>query len=237
MNEIQTIIVDDEQGALESMEILLAEFPQIELIKKISNPLDAFSVLINEKPKLLFLDIQMPGINGIDFLAKIREFDPHILVVFVTAHANYALEAIKHQAFDYLLKPVVRTELKKTIEKVITKLNTAQTAENGVVMVNSKSGCLFIKPENVLYFLANGSYTWVHMCDQSAHLVSNNLGALIAKFPKQLFVKLNRSLLVNKRHMYSVNRKQKQCVVKCSGKEYVFDVSSVFLRELNLLFE
>lgn len=236
MNEIHTIIIDDEQGALDSMEILLAEFPEIKLVSKIKNPLDAFSILINKKPKLLFLDIEMPGINGIDFLEKIREFDADILVVFVTAYSDYAFKAIKHHSFSYLLKPVVRLELKETIEKVVKTLKIKQALESEVVVVNSKSGSFFLKPDNILYFSANGSYTWVHMCDESAHLVSNNMGALMAKFPDEMFIKLNRSLVVNRNYMYSVNRKQKQCVVKCKGKETAFEVSSVFLRDMNLLF-
>ena len=236
MNEIRTIIIDDEQGALDSMEILLNEFPQIKILRKIRNPLDAFSVLVSEKPQLLFLDIQMPGISGIDFLEKIREFDPHVLVIFVTAFSDYALKAIKHHPFSYLLKPVVRIELKQTIEKVINTLNTEKAVESELVVVNSKTECLFIKPSDVLYFAANGSYTWIYLSDETSHLVSGNIGALLSKFPENIFVKLNRSLIVNKNYVYSVNRKQKCCVIKCNNKKLTFEVSTVFLREMNLLF-
>lgn len=114
---IRTLIVDDEYHAREELESLLLETGEFIITGKCANALDAMKTIKNEKPEVIFLDIQMPVIDGFEFLGMIEEeLMPH--VVFVTAYDTYAIKAFNEDAIDYLLKPVEKNRLTKTIQKL-----------------------------------------------------------------------------------------------------------------------
>lgn len=114
---IRALIVDDEQHAREELQALLDETASFEIIGSCSNALEAVRMINREKPEVLFLDIDMPVLNGFELLSMLEEENlPH--VVFVTAYDEYALKAFEEQALDYLLKPVDPERLKKTVEKL-----------------------------------------------------------------------------------------------------------------------
>lgn len=239
MAEINTIIVDDEQNALDSLEILLSEFPQINILHKISNSIDVFPILMQSKIDLIFLDIKMPKITGIELLEKIRECNPNISVVFVTAFDNYSMSAVNLNAFAYLLKPICRVELKKTMS------NIEKLFENGIenttnckkIFIKSKSETLLIDTDDVVYFHADGSYTTVYLKNGNSIIASYNLGTLIEKFPKSEFIRVNRSVIVNKNAILSMNRKEKKCSIRINKEEIVFNASLNFFKEINSMFE
>lgn len=114
---IRTLIVDDEQHAREELQALLKEFANFEIIGSCGNALEAVRLINRDKPDLLFLDVNMPVLNGFELLSMLEQ--EHLpQVVFVTAYDEYALKAFEQQALDYLLKPVDAVRLKKTVEKV-----------------------------------------------------------------------------------------------------------------------
>ncbi len=114
---IRALIIDDEQHAREELELLVQETGAFEILGSCANAIDALRRIRTEKPELLFLDIQMPVLNGFELLAMIEdELMPH--VVFVTAYDEHALKAFEEKTLDYLLKPVSRERLLKTVNKV-----------------------------------------------------------------------------------------------------------------------
>ena len=114
---IRALIIDDEQHAREELELLVQETGAFEVLGSCANAIDALRRIRMEKPELLFLDIQMPVLNGFELLAMIEdELMPH--VVFVTAYDEHALKAFEEKTLDYLLKPVSRERLLKTVNKV-----------------------------------------------------------------------------------------------------------------------
>ena len=236
MNKLNTILVDDEQEALDSLEILLSDFEQIQILKKIQNPLDVFAAIINLKPNLLFLDIKMPNISGIDLLAKIREFNPSIIIIIVTAFENYSGMAIKHNAFDYLMKPVNRMELKSTIEKV--QRYSSEIIPNSIqrVLINSRNETILLNPDDVAFLRAEGQYTHIILQSGKTIFTSSNMGSLMKRFPQNQFLKANRSVSVNKNRILSVSRKNKTCTIQLADKEDIIEVSSVFLKEFQSVF-
>ncbi len=237
MTGINTVLIDDEQDALDSLEILLGEYEQVNIIKKTTNPIDIFPLIQTSKIDLVFLDIQMPTVNGLDLMKKIKDCCPGLAVVFVSAHANFVSDAIKLNTFSYLLKPVSREELRHTIEKVQQYLNSLKIAPPNKVLINSKNEIIFINPSEVVFFKADGNYTCIYLIDGTEYMASYNMGAVIGKFPKDIFVRINRSLMVNKDHIVSINRKQKKCIINCGNKQIEVDVSTVFLREVNTIFQ
>ncbi len=118
---IRALIVDDELHAREELQIMLQEIGAFEVIGSCANALEALKVIYRERPEVLFLDIQMPVLNGFELLSMI---DPDLMphVVFVTAYDTYALKAFEEKTLDYLLKPVEKKRLEKTIEKVLRAL-------------------------------------------------------------------------------------------------------------------
>ncbi|MGJ8682643.1 LytR/AlgR family response regulator transcription factor [Paraglaciecola sp.] len=155
--KISTVIVDDEPLARKGLSLRLAEFESIELVGECKNGLEAVSLIPQIRPDLVFLDIQMPGLNGFQVLSKLRELkQPIPMVVFVTAFDSYAIKAFEVHALDYILKPVDEVRLKEAIDKVLANLAIKQqdgTNEKLAKLVADFTGddC-----EDILRKLANG---------------------------------------------------------------------------------
>src|SRR5882724_3010026 len=128
------LIVDDEELACDTMEWLLKKnCPQITRIVKCNDPIEAQEIIEEVKPDILFLDIEMPRMNGLEFLSKFP--DPDFQVIFVTAHDKFAVKAFKFHAVDYLLKPIDSQELKNAVERV--QLNEAKNNQNVGYVIKS----------------------------------------------------------------------------------------------------
>lgn len=124
---IKTILVDDELRAINRLKILLSHFPEVEVIHQITNAKDSLNLILNYDPDLVFLDVEMPGITGLEIAEEINRNLLHTKVVFITSHEHYAIKAIKNNAFDYLLKPVSIDELKQTINRFKAKMQSNLT--------------------------------------------------------------------------------------------------------------
>lgn len=112
------IIVDDEQSGSEHLERLLGFCKDIEVIANVHIPEDAIEIITYEKPDIVFLDIEMPRMSGFEVLEIIRNQGINPIVVFTTGYSQYTIKAIKAQAFDYLLKPIILDELKETLHRL-----------------------------------------------------------------------------------------------------------------------
>lgn len=236
MPKFKAILVDDEIEALDSLEILLTKFDEIEVIGKITNPLDVFPALFRREPDIIFMDVKMPKIDGIELVEKIKECCPKIPIIFVTAFENYSLEAARNNAFSYLLKPVNRIELDEVIKKVLNYLTTRTPEEKLRVPISSKNQTILVNPNHVVFFKAEGNYTTIKLNNGQEILASYNMGNLVKRFPRELFVRTNRSLMVNRKKIVSINRKQKTCCLSIGDKEIEINASLNFLRDFNSIF-
>src|SRR3954463_11298109 len=127
---ITTIVVDDEQLAADELSYLLRDFPEIDVIATGSNGLQAVELIQQLEPELVFLDVQMPGLDGTGVVRRLREKEiapPHF--IFVTAHDHYAVEAFRLEAMDYLLKPVEKGRLAETIERARRMIQDTKAPE------------------------------------------------------------------------------------------------------------
>jgi DNA-binding LytR/AlgR family response regulator len=186
--KLSALIVDDEESARRLMVKLLEEtlfFADIRLAQSVDA---ALSELDNFDPDLIFLDIKMPGKYGIEFVNDLHYTDGKPGIVFVTAYDQYAIQAIKIHAFDYLLKPVNRKELKECVEKYIA--NRAESDPPPIIKaealkkisrikVNTRTGTVFINPATILFCKAEGNYTTIctgekeYLCYQNWTLANN----------------------------------------------------------------
>lgn len=115
---LRLILVDDEQPALDLMERMFSKRTDVEIVGKFLKPEDVLPNIEKLKPDVVYLDIEMPGMNGMELAARIAEKDDHVALVFITAHSRFALEAFSVYALDYMLKPIVEEKLERSISRV-----------------------------------------------------------------------------------------------------------------------
>ena len=125
---IRTVLVDDEQLAIQGLEMRLQAWPEVEIVERCANGREAIRTIKTHKPDLMFLDIQMPGFDGFSVISAVIDLEPP-LFVFVTAYNEFAVKAFEAQAVDYLMKPVEDERLAATMERVRQRLTDRRSAE------------------------------------------------------------------------------------------------------------
>ncbi|QNK57457.1 response regulator transcription factor [Paenibacillus sp. PAMC21692] len=161
------IIVDDEELAIQRLSMLLAETGEIDVCRTFLNPAEAYEYVVSHPVDIVFLDIYMPEISGMNFCSLLLELHPHIGVVFVTGYNDYAVEAFELSALDYLKKPVTEQRLAKTLDKIRKKQiaasldlhrpNTeARTANDTPEKTHPKTAALTEKEIKVLRLMTKG---------------------------------------------------------------------------------
>jgi len=208
---LKTIIVDDEVNALEALEWKLNRYVEDLQIIKCNSPVEALTIIEKEKPELVFLDIDMPEMDGFSLLQKLTytNFD----LIFTTAHDEYALKAIKVSALDYLLKPVDKDELIAAVEKVRNvrnqdhlehKLqslfsNLSPTQEKINIAADGK--IYRLDKQDVIMLKSDKSYTTIFLVNEKNIIVSKTLKEVEKKFEFPEFFRVHNSYLINLNHV------------------------------------
>lgn len=155
--KIRTVVVDDEPLARRGLVVRLAQFEHIDVIAECANGRDALEVILQQKPDLVFLDIQMPGLNGFDVLRKVSQESEHMpIVVFVTAYDQYAIRAFEVRALDYLLKPVDEERLEQALQRINHALDEQKEKAHQSKLVDLVSEMTGEDCEDILKRLADG---------------------------------------------------------------------------------
>ena len=240
--EIRTILVDDEQGAIDVFQELLTAIPEIKIIATANSVDEAINEIVEHKPELAFLDVEMPNKDGFDLLHGIRDYKTKPTIIFVTAYNEYAIEALRHAAFDYLLKPVSSADLQKAIERFKQSRQTKTGNEKISLLLNyinpkkikfnTRSGSFFIQPDEVLYVKAEGNYSEIFLTDGSSKTVCMYLIDVQEQLNAEQFKRLGRSVLINLNYLSSVDRKTGICTLKYNNETFKIKVSSKYLKEL-----
>jgi len=198
---IRCIIVDDEPLARQLLESYIAPLPGISCVAVCQNALEAYLVLQQRQVDVIFLDIQMTGITGLNFLKSLKAYPK---VIFTTAYANYAVEAFELEAADYLLKPITPERFKKAIHKIAPKTedNTppAIPTETPYIFLKVNKRLLKIDHKDILYAESLGDYLKVYTPGQ-VHISYMTLGKLETLLPENRFARIHRSKIVNLDHI------------------------------------
>jgi len=208
---IRAAIVDDEALARERIRTLLKERPEIDVVAECSGGRDALEALADHPPDLLFLDVQMPDLNGFEVLDSLERLPA---VVFVTAYDEYALRAFDVHALDYLLKPIDPERFQRAVDHVVAALKKPQpdgldsrlTALLGELrsraspldrlVVKSDGRLLLLRPGEIDWIEADGKYARLHVGKES-HTVRQPLRELAERLKARGFVRVHRSAIVN----------------------------------------
>lgn len=235
MEKLKVIIADDEQPAIEMLRNLLLDTRKVEIIQEVSNPLKIECAIQKHQPDALFLDIEMPGQNGLDLLRNIREYNLDLRVVYVTAFNKYVIDAIKLNVFSYLLKPVDRRELHELIKNLIAFSAKANPPEADKLKLPVKGGFVYLKPNDLLALEAEGNYTRIKTVLGEDYISSYNMGRLFDKLPKQSFFRVNRACVLNGELIYKINKTNNTCKIRVNNQESEFEVSGSFITAFNKL--
>lgn len=245
MESIRAVIVDDEPEAIEFLGSMIDDLSQEEDIRVIAGDTSAASALntiLKLKPEIVFLDIDMPGKNGFELAEEIVNHNMNPAIIFVTAFDKFAVRAIRHSAFDFLLKPVDPDELRLAISryKKNKRENNLKSQLDSLLheivtkrlKFNTRTGFVYCHADDILYAEAHGSYSNLICSDDNTITVSMNIGSLEEFLSGKLFIRINRSVIINRRYIREVSRRSKTVVLRTDKKTYRFHITSRYIRKL-----
>ncbi len=213
---MKAIIIDDEKRARVSLSLLLQEYcPEVELVAECENLPEGVKAIRKFNPDLVLLDIEMPGHSGLELVDFFDEKEINFSIIFTTAYNEYAIQAFKLSALDYLLKPIIPEELINAISRMERQksLQFKALAENiqneffEKIAVPSGNTLILIKISDIVYIKGEGSYSEIYMQDKSKHMVSRNLKNFEEILLKdKRFLRTHKSYIVNFDEVSSFNK-------------------------------
>ena len=234
MCTLKTFIIDDESDAAKLLENLLDDIKNIEVEKVFLDAEEALHAVLIEKPYAVFADIEMPQIDGIEFLKTINEYSPSTKVIFVTAYQHYALKAIQENAFDFLCKPIIKGELQRVVYKLLSVFGDERKLlknENDRILMKTQEGYHYINLNDILYFEADGNYTVLKLIGGTEFIASTNIGKMYDTLSNDIFIRISRKHLINKRYLAFMNFNKHYCVLQHNGLSVQLSIS-VKMKEL-----
>jgi two-component system LytT family response regulator len=208
---IKAIIVDDEPYCCEALESLLSRYcPKVEVVNVSHSGKEALKAIKEHKPDLLFLDIEMPQMNGFELLEKLP--DTNLNIIFTTSYDQYAIKAIRFSALDYLLKPVDREELQNALQKVtdnaqhpltqqleilLQKINTPTSPAISKVAMPTMEGLQMVNVDSIISCQSDSNYTIILLKDKNKLTVSRTLKDIEEILEGYSFIRVHHSYLVN----------------------------------------
>lgn len=213
VGSISTLVVDDEQLAREELCFLLKDFPEIEVVDTASNGLEALEMIEGLEPDLVFLDVQMPGLDGMGVIRKLKEKNialPHF--VLATAFDQYAVEAFRLEALDYVLKPIEKDRLAQTVEKARRIVEEKALADPKIpeagnaskpalqrtkLVVRTNNRNMMVDAQEIIYATIDDGLITVVTTNMEGQLNYRTIEELQSNLDPNLFWRVHRSFLVN----------------------------------------
>jgi len=207
---ITAIIIDDERKGRDALKQKLMDYcPQVTLLGEAANGEEGLKMIELHDPAIVFLDIEMPKMNGFEMLHHLSSKKFHL--IFTTAYDQYAIKAIKYAAFDYLLKPIDIEELRMTIKKAEQQITQNHTAERlealtqhltgkdqlQKIVIPTMEGLLFFNLSDIVYLEAENNYTTIHFVNHPKLLASRTLGDFEELLPPDKFFRTHNSYIIN----------------------------------------
>ncbi len=206
---IRCIAIDDEPLALRQIASYIEKTSFLELTSLCSSALEAIEILSSQKVDLLFVDINMPDLNGLDFVRSLPEKP---LIIFTTAYSEYALEGFRVDALDYLLKPIDYADFLRSAEKAyrqykLLKGEYESASENNLIFVRSAYKTIQIETDKITHIESRSEYVRIFTESGKPIMTLGSLKSYEEKLPSELFMRVHRSYLVNLKKIVSVQRK------------------------------
>lgn len=204
LNKLTAIIVDDELPGRENLKKIIETYcPEIEILGLADSVVNAKELVSVHRPDVVFLDINMPVLDGFDFL---KEYDERsFMVVFVSAHEEFGINAVKAGAADYILKPINIKELKQTVKKLLSIHNKTIKVETihdiDKIVIPASHGFNVLVIDDIIRLEADGCYTTIVIKDAKNTIVSRTLKDFEDTLPKEKFFRIHKSHLINLKYI------------------------------------
>ncbi|MFT4663516.1 MAG: two-component system LytT family response regulator [Polaribacter sp.] len=213
---LKSIIIDDEKNCRSLLKWAIGQScPNVEIITECSSGTEGMAAIQSHQPDLVFLDIEMRDMTGFDMLEKLGKID--CAIIFTTAYDQFAINAFKVNAVDYLLKPIDENELKKAVEKVsrrqespvsqdqmeflLSQLKKSMDGHDTNIALPSSAGLEFIEVDKIIYCQSDSNYTNIHQQGAKTMVVSKTLKDVEALLPTSIFFRVHHSYTVNLKHI------------------------------------
>lgn len=212
MNMLTAIIIDDETNSRNALRQKLSNHcPGVSIIAECENGEEGIKNIEEKKPDIVFLDVEMPRMNGFTMLQQLK--NRNFEVIFITAYDHYAIKAIKFSALDYLVKPVEVEELKIAVEKVTQKRNQPavnhrmelllqnfldEKSAHQRIAISSMEGLQFVTTDEIIYLEANSNYTSFFLTGNRKITATKTLKDFEELLPVSIFIRIHHSYLINK---------------------------------------
>ncbi len=228
-SKLKALIVDDEEGARELLRYHLSKNTAISMIEEATTVEEALFMYLDFMPDIIFLDVVMPGRNGLDFIELLNKREIKSNVILVSGHKESAITAIKNNVYDFILKPIDVNKINKVIEKYRIKKTTSiekkldrvlkNVDEQVRIKISSTYNHTLISPEDILYCEAEGSYTNIHLDNGTREVANSYLGKIEKLLSDIHFFRISRSLLINIDKLSQVNKGDNSCILTTNEKE------------------
>jgi DNA-binding LytR/AlgR family response regulator len=202
---IRALIVDDEAPALGELRYLLAAHPEIEVVGEAATAREALTLAQSVRYDVVFLDIELPGMTGLDAARLVLDRRERPAVVFVTAHERYAVDAFALEAFEYLVKPVDPERLARVVERLAQTRRRDTPPVEKIAVVSAAGAKALLDYDTVHWAEADGDYSRIHTYDRS-YLSTSSLRELEEQLPSGRFARIHRGHLVNLAKVAAVTR-------------------------------
>jgi len=224
---IRAVVIDDERNGRELVTTLLKQYcPAVQVVAEGSSVETGHAAISEHLPDLVFLDVQMPDGTGFDLLRKLGRTDFHL--VFITAHEQYAIEAFRFCALDYLLKPLQPDELIATVQRIenissasedirfktLMEYMTSAEKKKRKIVLKTLERVYSIEISSILRLEAEGSYTNVHLADGNKIMVSRQLKEFDELLSPNGYLRVHQSHLVNTEHLFYFDKSESYLVLK-----------------------
>ena len=229
---LNAIIADDEQHCCKTLDALLKRYcPEVNVVAICANGIEALEAIRQLKPDLVFLDVEMPKMNGFEMLEQLPEINFHL--IFVTSYDAYALKAIRFSAIDYLLKPVDREELQNAVQKVMQRMENPLPEQLKIILekmhqpsaaptkiaLPTMEGLQMVSVESIISCEANDNYTTLILKNNRKIVVSSTLKIIEELLEDHSFIRIHRSYLVNLKEIEKYVKADGGYVVMSDGSQ------------------
>ena len=220
--KLTAVIVDDELFGRENLKKIIETYcPEIQILDVADSVVKAKELVDIHKPDVVFLDINMPVLNGFDFLEEFNE--RNFMVVFVSAHEEFGIKAVKAGAVDYILKPINIKELKQTVKKLAELKNKSHNEkiffEHNKIVIPASHGITTVLIDDIVRLEADGCYTTIILDKHEKIVISKTLKEFEEKLPKERFYRTHKTHLINLKFFKEFSNLDGSYVVMSDGSK------------------
>jgi DNA-binding LytR/AlgR family response regulator len=244
MNEncFRVLVVDDKPEARILLKSLLLKIKNVEVVGEAGNSENALYLIVTHLPNLILMDINMPGKTGMDLVHLMKSRNLDIPVIFISAFKDYAVDAIRNQVYDFLLKPVCKEDLWELVEKykrlnvkaLPVRLMEALHAikDETKIRINSQHSYILLNPADITYCLADDGYTTIYLNNGKTEIAYTSLTQIKQIIKQDDFYHLGRTLLINLSFIRRISKSNNKCTLKHNGHVWEVVASHKSIKKL-----